>query len=139
VQVRRAIDSFRELDHHPEDQGRRSGHTGALRSYRIEIALRRRSIQSVLFALTAAAMMSVSLGVVTPGVAQARSGAEWPDQQVVSSDQAQVFVELRARHSDKCLDVDGRGPGGAGADFANVMQYHCWGGTNQHWRIVHIP
>jgi hypothetical protein len=99
----------------------------------------RRSIRSALFALIAAAMMSVIPGVVVPGVAQARSGAAWPDRQTILSDLPQLFFELRARHSDKCLDVDGRGPGGAGADFANVMQYRCWGGTNQHWRLVHIP
>jgi Ricin-type beta-trefoil lectin domain len=45
--------------------------------------------------------------------------------------------ELRAQNSNKCLSVDGRGPGGPGADLANVVQYHCEGGAlNQHWRMV---
>ncbi|SNS37391.1 RICIN domain-containing protein [Actinoplanes regularis] len=48
------------------------------------------------------------------------------------------YYEIRAQHSDKCLDVDGRGAGGENADFANVMQYHCWGGDNQRWRLVDV-
>jgi len=45
---------------------------------------------------------------------------------------------LRSETSDKCLDVDGRGPGGTAADLANVQQYRCWGGANQHWRLVNL-
>ncbi|MBU2667304.1 RICIN domain-containing protein [Actinoplanes bogorensis] len=49
-----------------------------------------------------------------------------------------TYFELRAEHSEKCLDVDGRGSGGATANLANVMQYECWGGTNQQWRIADV-
>jgi hypothetical protein len=45
---------------------------------------------------------------------------------------AATYYELRARHSDKCLDV-------ANFSFdhgADVIQGNCWGGRNQQWTFL---
>lgn len=42
------------------------------------------------------------------------------------------FYEIRAQHSDKCLDVAHKSQ----AHRANVIQGTCVGGLNQQWRIV---
>jgi hypothetical protein len=39
--------------------------------------------------------------------------------------------QLIAKHSNKCLDVNG----GSGGDGANVHQWGCHGGNNQKWRL----
>ena len=39
--------------------------------------------------------------------------------------------QLIAKHSNKCLDVDGA----SGGDGANVHQWGCHGGNNQKWRL----
>jgi Ricin-type beta-trefoil lectin domain-like len=43
----------------------------------------------------------------------------------------QIYYELRARHSGKCLDVYG----GSTDDGASVIQFSCHGGYNQQWRL----
>lgn len=38
--------------------------------------------------------------------------------------------ELRAVHSNKCMDLDAWG---------NVQQWSCWGGSNQYWKLQVAP
>lgn len=40
------------------------------------------------------------------------------------------IYELRAAHSNKCLDLDAWG---------NLQQWDCWGGSNQRWRVQLAP
>ncbi|MFJ6195058.1 RICIN domain-containing protein [Micromonospora sp. NPDC092111] len=44
------------------------------------------------------------------------------------------YYEIRAQHSNKCLDV----ANASTAHGASVVQGDCWGGTNQHWRFVNL-
>ncbi len=41
------------------------------------------------------------------------------------------YYEVRARHSNKCLDV----AYASTSHGANVIQADCWGGRNQQWRL----
>ena len=43
--------------------------------------------------------------------------------------------EIKARHSDKCLDV----PGSSRADGTHIIQYTCNHTTNQIWKIYEGP
>lgn len=49
-----------------------------------------------------------------------------PSQQFRAIEITSGAFELRAAHSDKCLDLDAWG---------NVQQWGCWGGTNQRWSV----
>jgi len=40
------------------------------------------------------------------------------------------YVNVIARHSNKCLDVSGAST----ADGAQIQQWTCTGGTNQQWQ-----
>ncbi|WP_222598250.1 RICIN domain-containing protein [Lentzea tibetensis] len=84
-----------------------------------------------------AGLLGATILMAGTSVAAAGNGGT-SRESAVSGIAAWQYYELRARHSDKCLDVDGRGAGGAGADFANVMQYQCWGGANQQWRFAYV-
>lgn len=44
------------------------------------------------------------------------------------------YYRLKARHSGKCLDVEG----GRVANEANVQQYGCHWGDNQQWRFEYV-
>jgi hypothetical protein len=71
--------------------------------------------------MTAAAVMVasvLSLGLMSAGTANA----------------ADRYREVRAQHSSKCLDVTAANL----ADGAKVIQWSCWGGANQHWRLVNV-
>src|SRR5690349_6185779 len=67
--------------------------------------IRRRSIGRVLAGLAVAMTVSTGLSVGVVSTAQAA-----PEK----------YFELRSQGSDNCLSVDGRGPGGPGADLADV-------------------
>jgi hypothetical protein len=45
-----------------------------------------------------------------------------------------TFYEVRAEHSDKCLDV----AWASTAHAADVIQGNCVGGANQHWRLATV-
>ncbi len=47
-----------------------------------------------------------------------------------------VFYEIRARHSDKCLDVSG-GPSSL-LNGAPVIQWDCNGADNQQWKFTPV-
>ncbi|MFD0441476.1 RICIN domain-containing protein [Streptomyces indonesiensis] len=47
---------------------------------------------------------------------------------------ADQYYEIRAQHSNKCLDVKDASV----AHGADVIQGDCWGGANQHWRLVNL-
>jgi hypothetical protein len=57
--------------------------------------------------------------------------------QVVPGGKPQVnqLVEIRPRHSDKCLDVANLSI----AHGADVLQGTCWHGPNQLWRFEPLP
>jgi hypothetical protein len=44
------------------------------------------------------------------------------------------YYEVRAQHSNKCLDVAYMSQ----THGADVVQGNCWGGTNQHWRLAYV-
>jgi hypothetical protein len=54
------------------------------------------------------------------------------NQQWRLQDAGSGYVNLIARHSSKCLDVNGA----ATTDGAQLVQWTCNGGTNQQW---HLP
>jgi hypothetical protein len=107
-----------------------------------------RSIGRAFAGLAGTAILSAGVAIGAMGTAQAAgpvstqasTSEQWQITHTVDLvlSQQDTYFELRAQHSDKCLDVDGRGPGGPGADLANVQQYHCSGGLNQHWRMVDV-
>lgn len=43
-----------------------------------------------------------------------------------------AYYEVRAKHSGKCLDVNGY----SFDDGAPLIQWSCWGGANQQWQFV---
>jgi hypothetical protein len=89
--------------------------------------------------MVGAIMLACAITLI--GISSSASGfpqRPMPHLGTQSAASAFSYYELRSQTNDKCLDVDGRGPGGAGADLANVQQYHCWGGVNQHWRLVYV-
>lgn len=45
---------------------------------------------------------------------------------------APMFVTAKARHSGKCLDVSG----GSTNNGANLIQWECHGGANQHFLVL---
>jgi chitinase len=45
-----------------------------------------------------------------------------------------TYYEIVARHSGKCLDVEGEST----AAGARVIQFGCGGWPNQQWRIIHV-
>lgn len=47
---------------------------------------------------------------------------------------AHTVVKIRAKHSGKCLDVEGA----SRANGAKVIQWDCHGGANQKWRLVRV-
>jgi hypothetical protein len=48
-----------------------------------------------------------------------------------SADEAGGYSLIIAKHSGKCLDVNGASTG----DSASIIQHSCHGGDNQLWRI----
>ena len=65
----------------------------------------------------------------TSGVTVAAAAETGP---AVPDAAATQYYEVRAQHSDKCLDVRDQSQ----AHGADVIQGDCWGGGNQHWRLV---
>jgi Astacin (Peptidase family M12A)/Ricin-type beta-trefoil lectin domain-like len=56
----------------------------------------------------------------------------WADQQVSVHNLAGGFVEIRMRHDNKCLEIYGFSAANGGA----LVQWSCWGGTNQQWIVA---
>jgi Ricin-type beta-trefoil lectin domain-like len=111
--------------------------------------MRTRSIGHALACLAGTGILSASLSIGVMGTARATASpistlANTAEQSQITKTiypallRQGAFFELRPQHSDMCLDVDGRGPGGVGADLANVQQFHCTGNRNQHWRMVDV-
>ncbi|MEH1017952.1 RICIN domain-containing protein [Micromonospora sp. CPCC 206060] len=95
---------------------------------------RRRSLRVSLTSLFSA-LLAGSLLALGAGAAQAGTSAPEAQRSATSPGiQAVDYYEFRADHSNKCLDV-------ANASIAHgtpVVQGDCWGGTNQHWRWIHV-
>ncbi|MBO4206926.1 RICIN domain-containing protein [Micromonospora echinofusca] len=97
------------------------------------------TVTSLLSVLLTGALLTLGTGAAQAGNGgpDTRAGSSAPEaQRSVTSPgtQAVDYYEFRADHSNKCLDV-------ANASIAHgtpVVQGNCWGGTNQHWRWIHI-
>jgi hypothetical protein len=44
------------------------------------------------------------------------------------------YYEIRALHTDKCLDV----AGGSWSNGAQIIQWDCWGGWNQQFKLNYV-
>jgi hypothetical protein len=66
---------------------------------------------------------------VLPGSAAAADAAS------KSRASSYLYYDIVAVHSGKCLDVFGVSTG----DGADVIQWGCWGGQNQQWRLDGRP
>ncbi|MFH8258146.1 RICIN domain-containing protein [Streptomyces roseolus] len=73
---------------------------------------------------------SISAAFVAGSIALTGTAAGAPSEPVNFTS----FYEIRARHSDMCLDVAHQSK----AHAADVIQGRCWGGWNQQWRVVRL-
>lgn len=81
-----------------------------------------------------ATKLLVTIAMALLGIAGLTVGASAATGQALSDTVTTQYYEVRAQHSNKCLDVRDASV----AHGADVIQGDCWGGTNQHWRFVAV-
>jgi Ricin-type beta-trefoil lectin domain-like len=87
-------------------------------------------------AAVAVAVLSMA-GTMLVGAAGFASAASNEAAQATKPGVETVFFQIRARHSDKCLDLD-TGVGGGSGNGVPVQQWECLGSLqiNQLWQLI---